>query len=319
MQASLIDRELATALEQFQRSAPVAAPDADRLRAMRGGSGRFSAPLTRLQRGGSLDIVALSASGRHGPPVDLLLFRPHGQVHARACVFHIHGGGMVTGDSRTSIEPILDWAEPLGALVVSVTYRLAPEHPHPAPVDDCYAGLRWVADSADRLGYAAGRLLVAGGSAGGGLAACTTLLARDRGGPQALGTILMSPMLDDRTRAYSEGMPSSDGVWDTESNEFAWQALLGDRRGGWKVSLYAAAARAAALDRLPPLYLDVGSAEILRAEVVEFASRVWAAGGSAELHVWPGAYHGFDVIAPASGISKAAAEARLRWLGRVLR
>jgi acetyl esterase/lipase len=311
------DRELARALERFQRSGPPVRAGTDRLLAMRAGSGAFSAPLTSLERGGLASSVLL-ASGRDGPPVDLLVFRPAGHRPARACIYHIHGGGMVTGDSRTSIEPVLAWAEALGALVASVTYRLAPEHPFPAQLDDCYAGLRWVAGNAGRLGYGRGQLLVAGGSAGGGLAACTTLLARDRGGPQVLGAILMSPMLDDRTPAAPGGITISDGVWDTESNAFAWQALLGGRRGGADVSPYAAAARADLLDRLPPLYVDVGSAEILRAEVVEFASRVWISGGNAELHIWPGAYHGFDVIAPASGVSKVAAQIRLRWLGRVL-
>jgi acetyl esterase/lipase len=124
-------------------------------------------------------------------------------------------------------------------------------------------------------------------------------------------------MLDDRT-PRSQRAGDTDGVWDQQSNEFAWDAVLGHRRGGADVPPCAAAAREDTPGQLPPVYLDVGSAEILRAEAMEFAGRIWAAGGAAELHVWPGAYHGFDVIARDSQISKAAAAARLGWLQRLL-
>ena len=233
-------------------------------------------------------------------------------------IFHVHGGGMVVGDSRAGVPALLEAAEELGLVVVSVEYRLAPEHPHPAPVEDCYAGLLWTVENADVLGIDPDRVVIAGGSAGGGLAAAVALLARDRGAPALLGQMLMCPMLDDRNDSPSSLQMAGMGGWDRASNETGWTALLGDTRGGPHVSPYAAPARATDLSGLPPAFIDVGSAETFRDEDVAYATRVWQSGGRAKLHVWPGGFHGFDQLAPQAAISQDARAARLRWLRRLL-
>jgi acetyl esterase/lipase len=227
---------------------------------------------------------------------------------------------MIIGDNRMGVAEPLDWSQALGGLaVVSVEYRLAPDHPHPAPVEDCYAGLRWTAEHAGELGLDPARIIVAGASAGGGLAAALALLARDRGGPALAGQLLMCPMLDDRNDTPSCHQMTGVGVWDRTSNHTSWSALLGEARGGPEVSPYAAPARASDLSGLPPAFIDVGSAETFRDEDVAYAGRIWQAGGRAELHVWPGGFHGFDMLAPRAKLSRDARAARVRWLRRLLR
>ena len=151
---------------------------------------------------------------------------------------------MIMGDNRLGLPGMLEWAKELRATVVSVEYRLAPETPHPGPVEDCYAGLVWTAAHAAELGIDPRRMIVVGGSAGGGLAAAVALLARDTGGPVLAGQMLMCPMLDDRNDTPSSWQMAGLGIWDQASNEVGWTALLGDARGGPDVSPYAAPARA---------------------------------------------------------------------------
>jgi acetyl esterase/lipase len=176
----------------------------------------------------------------------------------------------------------------------------------------------WTAGHAEELGIDPDRPLIAGASAGGGLTSSLALLARDRGGPALTGQMLMRPMIDDRNDTPSSLQMAGRGVWDHAANETGWAALLGDKRGGPDVSPYAAAARASDLAGLPPAFLDVGFAETFRDETVAYAVRIWQAGGQAELHVWPGGFHGFDRLVPQARISQEAKAARLRWLQRVL-
>ena len=164
------------------------------------------------------------------------------------------------GDRRQGPPQILDMAKVLGLTVVSIEYRLAPETPYPGPVEDCYWGLQWTADHANDLGIDSTQIIVAGESAGGGLAAAMAFLSRDRGGPAAAGLLLMAPMLDDRNDSPSALQMAGTDTWDRSRNEFGWSALLGTARGGPDVSEYAAPARATDFGGLPPLFLDVGSA-----------------------------------------------------------
>ncbi|RKR73003.1 alpha/beta hydrolase [Frondihabitans australicus] len=233
-------------------------------------------------------------------------------------IFHIHGGGMIIGSRFSGVSAMFDWVESLDAVCVSVEYRLAPEHPDPAPVDDCYAGLCWASEHADELGFDAGRMLVAGASAGGGLAAGVTLRARDEGGPRLAGSLLIYPMLDDRNETVSSQQIAGIGVWDRASNDTGWDALLGDRRRTDAVSIYAAPARATDLSGLPPTFIDVGTAEVFRDEDVAYASQIWADGGDCELHVWPGGFHGFDLMAPESDLARRMVAVRSAWVTRVL-
>ncbi|MFF1838709.1 alpha/beta hydrolase [Streptomyces sp. NPDC058231] len=210
------------------------------------------------------------------------------------------------------------WLSPLGLAVISVEYRLAPQAQYPGPVEDCYTGLVRVALDAADLGIDAERIIVGGKSAGGGLAAALALLTRDRGGPAPIGQMLLCPMLDDRNNTFSSHQMAGIDTWDRTSNATAWQALLGDRYGAADLPPYAAPSRAGDLSELPPAYIEVGSAETLRDEGVAFADAIWRAGGQAELHVWPGAFHGFDTFAPRAALSQDARNARARWLRRIL-
>ncbi|MEV6015811.1 MULTISPECIES: alpha/beta hydrolase [unclassified Streptomyces] len=313
------DPELDAALAAVGPSVPSGPTLADiaALRAVQ----RAAEPAYDLTDGGAFTTMDVTVPGPAGAPdVSLLVITPVGPAEQgpRPVIYHSHGGGMVLGTNRAGVEVVLEWARELDAVVVSVEYRLAPEHPYPAGVEDVYAGLLWTARHAAELGGDPGRVVVAGASAGGGLTAALALLARDRGGPRPLGQVLMYPMLDDRNDTPSAHQMAGVGAWDRTANETAWTAVLGEARGGPDVPAYAAPARATDLSGLPPAFLDVGSAETFRDEVVDYATRIWQAGGIAELHVWPGGFHGFDAFAPHTVLARTARAARMNWLRRLL-
>lgn len=309
MEAVPFDPELAAALAVISQNMPPSLT-ADMIPLLRTGV----APAEDLTLGGIVDLTDVDL----GDGVSLLVCRPVAAPVTAPVVYWIHGGGMILGDHRVGLADPLAWAVELGLVVVSVDYRLAPEHPDPTPVEDCYRGLVHVAGHAADLGIDPARIIVGGGSAGGGLAAGTVLLARDRGGPEVLGQLLVCPMLDDRNETVSSHQMSGRGIWDRTSNETGWTALLGDRRGGPDVSIYASPSRAADLSGLPPAFIDVGSAETFRDEDVAYATAIWQSGGQAELHVWPGGFHGFDVMVPQAALSQRAKQARVDWLRRLL-
>ncbi|HEY5881429.1 MAG TPA: alpha/beta hydrolase [Nakamurella sp.] len=314
------DPELAPALRIINELLPPGGFTSDSLAAMRAGVPGLEPPTDEtLGRDGTYLIEERSVPGPVGAPaISLLICRPAAARTATPVIYHTHGGGMVIGDNRTGIDEILNLASTVGAAVVSVEYRLAPETPHPGPVEDCFAGLAWTAAHADELNVDADRIVIAGASAGGGLAAAVALLARDRGGPALFGQMLLCPMLDDRNDTPSAVQMAGLGVWSHADNDFGWTALLGAARGTADVSPCAAPARAQDLSGLPPAFIDVGSAETFRDEDVTYASRIWQAGGRAELHVWPGGFHGFDLMAPEAAISQDARSARHIWLRRLL-
>jgi len=238
---------------------------------------------------------------------------------ATAVLYHVHGGGLFSGEARFDVGTILTLVAGLPLTVIAVDYRLAPETPHPGPVEDCYAGLLWIVEHADGLAVDPSRIVVEGSSGGGALAAAVGLLARDRSGPAILGQMLLAPMLDDRNDTPSVRQLADVAVWDNTANATAWSALLGDACGGPDVSPYAAPARATDLSGLPATFIDVGSVEIFRDEAVSYATRLWQAGNAAELHVWAGGFHGFEQVRPQAALSQDAIAARGRWLRRLLR
>ncbi|GAA4524103.1 alpha/beta hydrolase [Amycolatopsis samaneae] len=248
-----------------------------------------------------------------GTEVAVTVLRPRVPAPGAPGFYNIHGGGMVMDDRFADLPRLVGLIEEFGFVAVTVDYRLAPEHPHPAPVEDCYAGLSWMAGNAAELGFDPARLIIGGGSAGGGLSAGVALLARDRGGPALAGQLLLCPMLDDRNDSPSTVELGDGGVWTRASNGFGWRSLLDGR-----ISEYAAPARAADLSGLPPAFVEVGAVEIFRDEDVDYARRLWQAGVPTELHVWAGAYHGFDRFAPEAEATTAALAARSSWLRRVL-
>jgi len=270
---------------------------------------------------GAFDVVREDRHVAHengDPEVLVSVFRRRDHVAGGPGLLYAHGGGMVIGDRFRGIDRILEWVRAFDAVAISVEYRLAPEHPYPAALHDCFAALSWAAEHASELGFDARRLVVAGISAGGGLAAGITLLARDRGGPALAGQVLMCPMIDDRDRSVSSQQMQGVGVWDRAANRTGWRALLGARVGSQRVPIYAAPARATDLAGLPPTYIDCGSAEVFRDEAVAYATAIWAAGGSAELHVWAGAFHGFEGLAPKAAVSIASRNTRTEFLRRLL-
>ncbi|MDG9724377.1 alpha/beta hydrolase [Streptomyces sp. DH41] len=307
------DPELAAALSL---SAIPATLTAEMLPAMRQGKAPSAKPIEEVLAG--VERRDVTIPGHEGGEITVsVLSRPH-RTGPGPGIYVIHGGGMITGDRFGGIDTFLPYVFEHDAVLVAVEYRLAPEFPDPYPVEDCFAGLTWTFDNAADLGIDPRRLLIAGGSAGGGLAAGTTLLARDRRLPPLLGQMLMCPMLDDRNETVSSRQIDGIGVWDRGTNLMGWTFLLGERRGTDDVSVYAAPARATDLTGLPPAYIDCGSAEVFRDEDVAYASRIWEAGGSAELHVWSGGFHGFVGFAPHAAISQAASAARDNWVSRLL-
>lgn len=274
--------------------------------------------------GGRLEMEAKIVGGVEGvPDLSVTVIRPAAasadEVKTRVPgIYYIHGGGMVVGGPTDGIGSVLPYALDYGAVIISPDYRLAPEHPHPAPVEDCYLGLRWMAENAEQLGIDPDAIIIAGASAGGGLAAATALLARDRKFPALAHQVLMCPMLDDRFDTHSSRMLDDDGVWDRNDNLIGWRALLGEKRGGDDVSPYAAPARANDLAGLPRTFIDVGGSEGFRDECIDFARRLSAAGVLVDFHLWGGGFHGFDAIAPEAAISRASVLARDDYFRRAL-
>jgi acetyl esterase/lipase len=204
----------------------------------------------------------------------------------RPAVYYIHGGGMFLGTRYFLLQSTFEWVKRLDAVLISVEYRLAPEHPSPANLDDCYAGLEWVSSHVSELGIDADKLMIAGGSAGGGLAAGVALLARDRQGPKLCAQLLVYPMIDDRVSTISNKQFETEGPLVGKTNVEAWDLLLPGKRNTEDVSIYAAPSRAKDLSHLPPTFIEVGSAEPFRDEDVAYATKLWECGNQAELHVW---------------------------------
>jgi len=251
------------------------------------------------------------------PEVSVRLYRRKGgDGSPRPAVFEIHGGGFLLGD----IDMMDPWcqrvAAELDAVVVSVEYRLAPEHPFPAGVEDCYAALTWTAAEAGALGIDPTRIAVAGQSAGGGLAAATALLARDRGGPSLCFQLLEIPELDDRLETPSMQAFTDTPLWNLPNARWSWRHYLGPEHRG-EVSPYAAPARAQDLSGLPPAYISTMEFDPLRDEGILYASRLLEAGVSVELHSYPGTFHGSSLV-PGAGVSRRNLEEVLGVLGRRL-
>lgn len=245
------------------------------------------------------------------PEVEVLIYRPQRTEGPLPCILHIHGGGYVAGAAADNEAVHRPLAADLGCCIVSVEYRLAPETPFPGPVEDCYAALAYVFGHAEELGVDPARIGLMGESAGGGLAAGLALLARDRGEYPLAFQHLIYPMIDDRTCVTPDPHPFAGAfVWTPQANAFGWRALLGQAPGAEGVSPYAAAARAADVSGLPPTYIATGALDLFLEEDLTFAQRLMRAGVPVELHVYPGAFHGFQWAAEARVSQTAARDSR---------
>jgi acetyl esterase/lipase len=315
--AFTLDPEVAKALEPMAAAmvdaVPPAVGDVDSRRAV---LDAFMA-LTESRQSMPTDVkmTDFHVTAVDGADVLLRWYVKEGSV-AGPAILYLHGGGMIGGSVALYDGIISRYVASSGVAMLAVDYRLAPEHPYPTPVEDCYIGLQWLAEHAAELGVDTARIAVMGDSAGGGLAAGTALLARDRGGPALAHQILIYPMLDDRnTTPDPELVPFA--VWSYDDNITGWGALLGDNIGGANVGAYAAPGRATDLSGLPPCYLEVGQLDIFRDEDLSYALGLSDAGVTVEFHLRPGVPHGFEAYAHATDIARRSVNDRLRVLNTI--
>jgi acetyl esterase len=227
-----------------------------------------------------------------GQKVGLRLYQPDHRTN-RGAVYHVHGGGFIVGDLEMSHQLNVELARELGSVVVSVDYRLAPEWPYPTPVEDVYGGLLWLHERAGELDIDPSLVALHGQSAGAGLVAAASLMARDLKGPPIRFQLLTSPTIDDRVVTASSKRFTDTPALTRRDVEICWSAYLGPiERGGRDVPPYAAPARATELANLPQTYVSAAELDPLRDEAIEFAQALLAAGVPVELHVFPGTFHG---------------------------
>jgi len=230
------------------------------------------------------------------PGTRVVIYEPPDRMRPSGAILWIHGGGLVMGRPEQANQWCSALADELGILAVSVDYRLAPEHPFPAGLDDCASALGWLHEQADDLGVDVDRIAVGGDSAGGGLAAALCQLVRDQRGPAVCFQLLNYPMLDDRTVLRADHQGRGDLVWTAASNRFGWSAYLGRAPSLLDVPAHAAPARTTDLVGLPPAWIGVGDLDLFYEEDVDYAERLAEAGVKCELHVEPGMYHGADQL-----------------------
>ena len=253
-------------------------------------------------------------SGEDGRDVRCLLIQPLTSGANMPAILHFHGGGHVLGIPEMDQPQLMRWAVELGCLVLSVDYRLAPETPFPGPMDDAYAALRWLNEQCDKLGIKRDRIAVSGGSAGGAMAACLCLMARDRGEYKIAFQHLEAPRLDDRLAAPEDANPfTGEFVWTRANSAYCREAYLGENT----LDPYGSAARATSLSGLPPAYIAVGSLDLFVDECLAYTARLTRAGVPVELIVYPGCFHGFKIAAEAS-VTIRAEDDNIRALRKAL-
>ncbi|CAM3056078.1 lipase [Pseudomonas floridensis] len=232
--------------------------------------------------------------------IRLCIYRPAHSLdpaQKRATLLYIHGGGFVLGRPEMADDYLADLASELNVLIVAVDYRLAPEHPFPLPLEDCYAALAWIFNEGLALGVDTRQVMVMGHSAGGGLAAAVSIMARDRNQYRLAGLLMVYPMLDHRTgtAASSDSNPTTGTLsWTREANRFCWECLQGAYALNDDRTALFSPALANDLTGLPPSFISVGALDLFLEENVAFALKLSRSGVPVELHMYPGVPHMFD-------------------------
>ncbi|HDV8361502.1 TPA: alpha/beta hydrolase [Bacillus cereus] len=244
----------------------------------------------------SLSITEEIIEGPDANPLRLKIYRPKSNDQSLPALLWIHGGGYILGSADENDILCVRFAKEANCMVVNVDYRLAPEHPYPAPIEDCYAALKWMADNAEALNIDSNRIGVAGASAGGGLTAALTILARDRQYPSICFQMPLYPMIDDRNNTPSANEIKEGFTWNQKTNEAGWKMYLGELHGTDHIPAYAAAARAEDYRNLPRTYTCVGQLDAFRSETLTYVTKLTEAGVDVEFHLYPGAYHGFEML-----------------------
>lgn len=312
----LVDPQILPMVEQ----APAVVLDAEHLAESRAAMAALAETLPQpAPLAADLKTYEEGVPGLDGAPdVRLIITAPKANGSGRPGILHIHGGGYIMGSADMTAQIDAAYAGAFGAVCVSVDYRLAPETPHPGPVNDCYAALKWLHRNALALGVDPDSIAVTGESAGGGLAAALVLLARDRAEVPVAFQHLIYPMLDDRTATRDDPSPYiGQFIWTQDNNRFGWHSLIGGEPGGEGVSPYAAPARAEDLSGLPPTFIACGALDLFVDENLEYARRLILAGVSTELHIYPGGPHAFNLV-PDADIAMALDRDSMSALKRAL-
>ncbi|MEK4274385.1 alpha/beta hydrolase [Paenibacillus sp. FSL R7-0026] len=231
----------------------------------------------------------------------------------------IHGGGYVLGHPDMDDKLCERFVQTAECIVVSVDYRLAPEHPYPAAIEDCYAGLVWMTEESAMLGIDVNRVAIAGASGGGGLTAALALMARDKGGPSIIFQMPLYPMLDNRNITPSSHEITEEGsIWNRTDNVAAWNMYLGEANDVNGSSSYAVPSRAESLAGLPPAYTCVGQLDLFRDETMEYVARLAQAGVDVAFHLYPGCFHLFEILVPETEVSQRAVQGYMDAMARAL-
>jgi acetyl esterase/lipase len=278
-------------------------------------AGTLSAVRAVLAEGGQLQREQTAADGVRltekavprggdGGAVRVLCYQPERPPAQMPVLLHIHGGGLVSGTPEVGYAAAIRAVQIYQCTVISVDYRLAPEAPYPAAIDDCYTVLAWLYAQADALGIDRNRIIVGGESAGGGLAAALCIMARDRGAIPIAHQMLTYPMLDDRTCVRETIAQTGQYVWTRASNRFGWQSYLGRAPGDAGIPVHAAPGRCENMKGLPPAFIAVGALDLFLEEDVRYAMRLIAAGVGVTLEIYPGAYHAFTMFTETKAAKK---------------